>query len=99
MVELVDEPEPDFGLALDFALDAAGLAGEADVVAVDDDRAVVDAERAEDDRVDEVCDPETWATSFFAPSRTFSPTSPARLIAKSLTVWTPSWTFGWFQTS
>ena len=99
MVELVDEPEPDFGLALGFVLDVAGFAGAADVVAEDDDRAAVDADRAEDDRVDEVCEPETCATSFLAPSRTFSPTSPARLIAKSFTVWTPSWTFGWFQTS
>lgn len=52
-----------------------------------------------DERVDEVCVLETCWTIFLAPSRTASLTSPTRLMANSLTVSTPSWTFGWFQTS
>ena len=75
--------------AADFDFDEAGFeADDFDFDADDPDRVV-----------DEVCDCVTWATSFFAPSSTVSPTSPARLIAKSFTVCTPSWTFGWFQTS
>ncbi len=98
---------PDFEDELGLARDVAGFAvllaeafgdpfaddAEPDVVD-DEDDALVDVTLVAD-----VCDPVTWVTSFFAPSRTVPPRSPARLIAKSLTVWTPSCTFGWFQTS
>jgi hypothetical protein len=58
-----------------------------------------DLDEEDDERVVEAWSPEICFTIFFAPSSTASPTSPTRLIAKSLTVSTPSWTLGWFQRS
>jgi hypothetical protein len=81
------EPEPD--------LDAALPLDEPDDVEPDD----FDADVELVERVVDACVPETCLTSFLAPSSTASLTSPTRLIANSLTVPTPSWTFGWFQTS
>jgi hypothetical protein len=98
--DAVPEPdfEPDDAAFADEDFEAEDL--DAEGFEVDDDFDAGADEVDDVDRVvDEVCDCVTWATSFFAPSRTVSPTSPARLNAKSLTVCTPSWTFGWFQTS
>jgi hypothetical protein len=81
-----EEPEPDFDAAL--RLDEPDV--EPEDFADDDEL---------EERVVEPCEPETCLTSFLAPSSTASLTSPARLIANSLTVPTPSWTFGWFQMS
>ena len=88
----LDEPEPDF--------DAVLRLDEPDDPEPED----LDPDEPEDpdepdERVVEDCVPETCLTSFLAPSSTASLTSPARLIANSLTVPTPSWTFGWFQMS
>ncbi|WP_353828732.1 hypothetical protein [Agromyces sp. SYSU T0242] len=81
-----EEEEPDFD---DEDFDAPELADE-----VDFDPDVVDDDPEEDDP----SFPVTCRTSFFAPSSTVSPTSPARAIAKSFAVCTPSCTAGWFQT-
>jgi hypothetical protein len=81
-----EEPEPDFDGVL--RLDEP------------DDPEPVDLDPDEpEERVVEDCVLETCLTSFLAPSSTASLTSPTRLMANSLTVPTPSWTFGWFQTS
>ena len=90
---------PDFEAELGFARVAAGFAVLLVAAFGEPFAEAVEAEVVDDDLVDDVCDPVTWETSFFAPSRTVSPRSPARLNAKPLTVWTPSCTFGWFQTS
>ena len=100
-----DDDVPDFVVELGFAREPAGF--EAPLVEAlrepfadaEEPEVVVDDDLVDAVVVDEVCDPVTCETSFFAPSRTVSPRSPARLIAKSLTVWTPSCTFGWLQTS
>lgn len=93
-------PESDFEPEVDaFAPDVEDFAAEDDALGAD----ALDAAGFDGDVPERVvvpfCDCVTCATNFLALSRTVSPTSPARLIAKSLTVWTPSWTFGWFQTS
>jgi hypothetical protein len=100
-----DDEEPDdplLPLPLDFEDDPPEVERDEPepVDAVPDDEPVdePEADFADEDRVDP-CVLVNCDTSFFAPSRTLSPTSPARLIAKPLTVSTPSWTFGWFQTS
>ena len=100
--ELDDEEVPvDFAPVAVLALEVDGLEADAVGFTPGEPFAPDPAERddPDDPLVDEVCDLLTCETSFLAPSSTVSPTSPARDIAKSFTVCTPSWTFGWFQTS
>ncbi|WP_344370761.1 hypothetical protein [Agromyces tropicus] len=97
-----EREEPDFAVDDDFApdddpFDADDFDAE-DFDAEDFDAEDFDAVDPEDVEPEPPSPPVTCRTSFFAPSSTVSPTSPARAIAKSFAVWTPSWTVGWFHT-
>jgi hypothetical protein len=94
-------PDPVLALEVDgLEADAVGVAlGEPFAEGLDELDEPDEPDDVDDRLVGEVSDCFTCETSFLAPSSTVSPTSPARDIAKSFTVCTPSWTFGWFQTS